>query len=320
MKNKKILILVLSLITRYKKNLTLALSFVGVVSVTILAFAQTGDTSKSSTQSSSSSSSQLPASFGTVGSTFDNSNDDSAADSDVQQCKIINWVGNRVYTIKGSMNMGTHIVFPEASIDVVVGNKSLWTEEHEANHVFIKPNTNKSDGEQTTLTYIGESNASYEFIIKRVSDSENVPCVVITRNGKMLNYTAWNNYKNKDKEVIKYLATQFGQQKKQIISQQQNALDKYRGSIYTGYKWNSSGSWFGNNFVSDVYDDGRWTYVRVSNDNKGVMSIYGVLNSKKTILEFSYDESTKLYRISGIYPQIILAYGKDSVTITRQSA
>ncbi|MEO8965424.1 MAG: TrbG/VirB9 family P-type conjugative transfer protein [Gammaproteobacteria bacterium] len=236
-----------------------------------------------------------------------------------QQCQMIHWIGNRVYTIKGSMNMATHFVFPEPSVDVIVGNKDLWVEEHKLNHVFVKPNTNKSDGSVSTLTYIGESNTSYEFILKRVPDSEAVPCVIVDRNGSMLNSGSWNRYQNRDKEIIQALSSQFEREKTQIIKQQQNALDKYRGTIYTSYKWREAGGWFGHNFVSDVYDDGRWTYIRVNSDNKGVMSICGCVEGKNVVLQFSYDETTKMYRVSGIYPKLTLAYGKDSVVIERQN-
>jgi len=237
-----------------------------------------------------------------------------------QQCQTIHWVGNRVYTIKGSINMATHFVFPESAVDVIVGNKDLWVEEHKLNHVFVKPNTSKSEGEVSTLTYIGESNTSYEFVLKRVPDSEAQPCVIIERNGSMMNNRNWNNYQNRDKQIVQALTSQFEQEKLQIIKQQQNALDKYRGTIYTSYKWKEAGGWFGNNFVSDVYDDGRWTYIRVNSDNKGVMSICGCVDGKNVVLQFTYDETTKMYRVSGIYPKLTLAYGSDSVVIDRQQS
>lgn len=234
-----------------------------------------------------------------------------------QQCQMIHWVGNRVYTIKGSMNMATHFVFPETAVDVIVGNKDLWVEEHKLNHVFVKPNTNKSEGETSTLTYIGDSNTSYEFVLKRVPDSEAVPCVIISRNGGLMNSNSWSNYQNRDREIIQTLTSQFEHEKMQIIRQQQNALDKYRGTIFTNYKWKEAGGWFGHNFVSDVYDDGRWTYIRVNSDNKGVMSICGCVDGKNIVLQFTYDEVTKMYRVSGIYPKLTLTYGRDTVVIYR---
>jgi type IV secretory pathway VirB9-like protein len=242
-------------------------------------------------------------------------------ETEVKHCRTIHWLGNRVYTLQSHKNMSTHIIFPESAVDVVVGNKDLWTQEHQLNHVFIKPNTLLSEGSTSTLSYIGESGNSYEFILSRVEDSNDADeCVVVTRDGEMLNTANWQKFQNKDKAIVDYLTIQNEKQKKQIISQQRNALDKYRGSIYTGYKWQSTNKWLGQNFVSDVYDDGRWTYIRITDDSKGVMAIYGTLDGKKDVLQFKYDETTKMYRISGIYPQLTLAYGKNCVVITRQTA
>jgi type IV secretory pathway VirB9-like protein len=249
----------------------------------------------------------------------DSSHSTDSSVPDVQQCQVIHWVSNRVYTVKGSMNMGTHMVFPETAIDSVVGNKDLWTKEGTLNHVFVKPNSKEPDGNLSTLTFVGKSNTSYEFILKRVPDAQDVPCVIVLRDGDMLNKTAWNNYQDRDKQIIQLMSAQFQQQKNQIIAQQQNALDKYRGMIYTGYTWQSRG-WFGRNLISDVYDDGRWTYIRVNDDNKGIMAIYGMLDGKKNVLQFSYDETNKMYRVAGIYPTLKLAYGKNTLVITRKSA
>lgn len=237
----------------------------------------------------------------------------------VKMCQVIHWIPDRIYTITGSLNMGTHIILPENAIDVIVGNKDLWNESHRVNHVFIKPNSNSSDGSETTITYVGQSNTSYEFIIKRVSDDKAVPCVIVMRDGGMLNNAAWDNYESRDQRIIQLLSKQFSQKEKQIIAQQQNALDKYRGSIYTNYTWRCGG-WFCKDYISDVWDDGRWTYIRVNNDNRGVMAIYGMLDGKEDVLQFRYDETTKEYRVAGIYKQLKLSYGKSSVVINRKSA
>ncbi len=236
----------------------------------------------------------------------------------VQRCQVIHWEPNHVYTITGSLNIGTHVIFPETGVDAVVGNKELWKVEHNLNHVFLKPTSTLPDGEISSLSFVGDSNTSYEFILKRVPDEQAKSCVVIERCGEMMNDTAWDNYQSKDKRMVSLLADQLQQEKKQIISQQQNALDKYRGMIYTRYSSCPSCGWFGKDYVSDVYDDGRWTYIRIQNDCKPIMAIYGELDCKKNLLQFTYDETTKIYRISGIYQKLILSYGNNSITIVRK--
>ena len=237
----------------------------------------------------------------------------------VTRCQVIHWIPNRLYTITGSLDFGTHITFPENAVDVIVGNKGLWTEDHRLNHVFIEPNTDKPEGAESNMTYIGDSNSSYEFILKRVPNDEVIPCVIVERDGGLINNSSWNTYQQQDQNIVHLLADQFNQEKNEIIKQQQNALDKYRGMIYTGYTKQNNAGWFGNDFVSDVYDDGRWTYIRVNNDEKAVMSIYGVIDGKKDVLQYSYDETTKLYRVSGIYQQLILVYGKNQIIINRNN-
>ncbi len=237
----------------------------------------------------------------------------------VTRCQVIHWIPNRIYTITGSLDFGTHITFPENAVDVIVGNKGLWTEEHRLNHVFIEPNTDKPEGAASNMTYIGDSNSSYEFILKRVPNDEVIPCVIVERDGGLINNSSWNTYQQHDQNMVHLITQQFDQEKSEIIKQQQNALDKYRGMIYTGYTKQNNAGWFGNDFVSDVYDDGRWTYIRINNDEKAVMSIYGVIDGKKDVLQYSYDETTKLYRVSGIYQQLILVYGKNQIIINRNN-
>ncbi len=239
-------------------------------------------------------------------------------DTEINKCQIINWQPGNVYTITGSMDMATHIMFPENKVDVVVGNAELWTEESRLNHVFVKPNTDKVEGAQTTLSFISEANNSFEFVIKRVPIGQGTSCVVIKKNGRMLSSTKWETSHQREQRLFNAFATKVDSIKKEMANQQRNALDKYRETIYTGYDFPKGNGWFSSNFVDDVYDDGRWTYIRVKSDNRGVMAIYGEIDGKKNILQFSYDEVSKIYRIAGIYQKLILKYGKDTVTITRK--
>ena len=244
----------------------------------------------------------------------------SAAADNGKLCRKIHWLPNRTYELKGHKNMSTHVVFPESAVDVIVGNKDLWTQEHEQNHVFIKPNTTLAEGNTSTLTFIGDSGNSYEFILTRTDNTdESDSCVVISHDNDMINSPNWHRQEKREKQVVAAVINMEEKQKSEIINQQRSALDQYRGTIYTRYQWKSTDSWFGQNFVSDVYDDGRWTYIRVTDDNKGVMSVYGLMHGKHNVLQFKYDETTKIYRISGIYPELMLAYGDNNVRITRQS-
>lgn len=240
-------------------------------------------------------------------------------------CKVIHWQPDHVYTIKGEINHATHVIFPFAeAVDPVVGNQQLWVVESKANHVFLKPtDITTPDGQSTTLTYIDSHHQSYEFTLQRVtSGADN--CVIIKTDGKLMD-ASWQHYQTPEQHLTQLLEAKLSAQKSSdkkraeaIIAQQRKALNAYRSHIYTHYTWQQDSSWWHKNDINSVYDDGRWTYIRLNTDNKGIMSVSGMINGQKELLQYKYDATNKVYRIAGIYPELILSYDKMHITITRQ--
>ena len=249
----------------------------------------------------------------------------SYANTPTNQCKIIHWKEGSRYTITGSLHLATHMTFPiSKSADPVVGNSELWTIESAGNHVFLKPNSTTDAGKTTTLTYIGQNNRSYEFLLKRV-DQPQTTCFIVEDNGAMLN-SSWKDYQSLDQQKFSWLKAQLNTQKaiskntqNQIIVQQRKALNAYRKRIYTDYTWTGKNSAWHRKIINSVYDDGRWTYIRLNTDNQGVMAIYGLLVGKQTLLESQYDAPNKIYQVAGIYPNLVLVYNKQHIRITRKS-
>ena len=104
-----------------------------------------------------------------------------------------------------------------------------------------------------------------------------------------------------------------GQTRQQI----ENAMMEYRHYIYTRYDWDNGSGFMGQDIVSDVWDDGRWTYVRVLADNKGLLTVAGLVDGKKELIEYQYDRKNKIYKIVGIYPELFLKYGESEITVER---
>ena len=96
------------------------------------------------------------------------------------------------------------------------------------------------------------------------------------------------------------------------------ALRRYRYQIYTRYDWKKSGpSFIGHDFISDVYDDGRFTYIRVNKQNRGIMMIEASLDGQTELIEAKYDTLNKMYTVSGIFPKFTMKYGESKVRIQR---
>lgn len=242
------------------------------------------------------------------------------------RCRVINWQPDRIYILTGSINMATHIIFPVAeAVDPVVGNHDLWNVEAKGNHIFLKPNNEDNpEGKETTMTFIGQDNKSYEFILKRVKSDADT-CVIINSRGSLLD-NSWQSFQTPDQKLIGLLAAKLKSEKRmatdsqeQIIDQQRRTLRDYRSHIYTKYSWKAYGQEARKTYhtINSVYDDGRWTYVHLNTDISGVMSIYGYIDGHKELLQYNYDDFNKVYQISGVYPLLYLRYRNHIVGIKR---
>lgn len=241
------------------------------------------------------------------------------------RCEVIHWQSDHVYTIEGQINQATHVIFPiSKAVNPVVGNGDLWHVESQANHVYLKPtDKDREDGKQSTLSFIGVNNHSYEFVLKRVASGA-PECVVIQDNGGLMD-KSWSQYQTPHQHVMKMLVSQLREEKKQvknsrdqIITQQRNALNRYRSHIFSNYTWKGRGHWWGRHDINSVYDDGRWTYIRLNGDNKGIMSVYGIVSGHQELLQYHYDAQNKVYRVSGIYPRLVMIYDKNTIDIMRR--
>jgi type IV secretory pathway VirB9-like protein len=243
---------------------------------------------------------------------------------DVGVCKTIQYKEGRVYMIKSALYMGTHITLPERlMLDPVAGNNLLWTVEGNGHHVMVQPNSAEKQGFETTLTLITESNASFNFILRRVKENPDT-CVTIKITNKFFKGTKKTSYKT-PRELENMLLEKRIEGYQQQLKEQRDSFDrridevlrKYRSFVYTRYKWTKGEGFKGADLVSDVYDDGRFTFIRVVADQRGVLAVSAEIDGKQEMLEYKLD-SDNIYKISGIYPKFELKYGASSVKIIRK--
>jgi hypothetical protein len=178
------------------------------------------------------------------------------------------------------------------------------------------------NGETTTLTAITQSDNSYDFVVKRnaaVVDN----CIQVVE-GKILDASQRSALEASDssgvggggvlRQKIEALEAKHKDDTEKAVA---DAIRKYRYHIYTRYDWSAGSGFMGEDLISDVYDDGRFTYVRLANDNKGLLTIEAQLSDRKEFVEAKYDDVSKIYKVVGIYPQFTLKYDKTSVKISR---
>jgi len=247
---------------------------------------------------------------------------------DIECCKTIHKKPGQVYVVRAMLHKASHVILPEPILgEPINGNPDLWTVEGANNHLFIKPTSLEKDGTETTVTVIGVSNTSYDFIARRVTTDPDY-CINIKSDGELIQGHAiaqWQAPETRQiaalKQQLTAMRANLEKQQAQAREQVEEAMLAYRGHIYTRYEWTEGGGVFmSKDIISDVWDDGRWTYIRVANDNKGLLTVTGVIDGRKELIEYQYDREGKIYKIVGIYPELELRYDDTEIQVERKDA
>lgn len=248
------------------------------------------------------------------------------------ECTTIGHTDGKRHEIKAMLNSYTQIELPENIMEgtkPLVGNDDLWEKDHAGPHLFIKPTSEHELGKTTSFSAVGESGKSYSFKVVRYKNIDN-NCYKLA-DGVLFNddqrKLLTKKKDNSSAELARLWKEKYMREQRSADDDTQKAvleaLRRYRYQIYTRYNWKKSGyssdseGFIGNNFVSDVYDDGRFTYIRVGKQNRGLMMVEATLEGQTEIIEAKYDTLNKMYTISGIFPQFTLKYGKTKVKIKR---
>ena len=246
-----------------------------------------------------------------------------------EQCRLINYEKHKFVRIKSRLHHGTHIELPEMLIArPVTGNRDLWDVEGENRHIFVKPNDpGTKEGGSTTITAVSQSNRSYHFLVER-SDNDFDLCVVITHDNGFLPEGAFSGFTRRNgeqtalyKEQLDTLQIRLNEEEQATAEKVNAAIDEYRTQLFTGYRWKGGRSPYGKDLVTDVYDDGRFTYIRVRHNLDGVMSLFADNNGKEQFIDYKYDEDKRVYIVTGIYNRIYMkADEKTQIVITRRGS
>lgn len=244
------------------------------------------------------------------------------------QCTLLKHKDGDTHKIPTKLNAYTHIVLPENVMQgtkAIVGNSTLWNSDVAGPHIYIKPTNKGSLGKSTTLSVVGQSGKGYDFLVERHGKLKSacfklVEGVVFDKSHKNA-LTANATKKSNSMELAMLWKDKYYQEKadnKKLVKDSViEALRRYRYQIYTRYTWDEGEGFIGKNLVSDVYDDGRFTYIRVRNQNKGIMIVEAELSDQVEIVEAKFDSLNKMYTVSGIFPKFTLKYGESSLEIER---
>ncbi|NQD64126.1 TrbG/VirB9 family P-type conjugative transfer protein [Enterobacter sp. CM29] len=251
-----------------------------------------------------------------------------SASSLAEQCKLVNWKENMVLRVNSALYLGTRVQLPEGTQIVTAEPRNsnlLWDVAGAANQILIRPTSDEPGGEKTMATVFLSNGKALDIEGTRVPSSRNQPCVVIRgSNGDILSRadrTAINAYSSAGRANASDMRNQLNEMRMSADTDKRqavyDALRKYRYHIYTRYNWSTGKGFAGKNIVADVYDDGRFTYIRLSQPNRGLMAVQAEVGGKKAIVPTKYDDAYAIYSMTGIYPKFTLTLDGVELEIER---
>ena len=235
-------------------------------------------------------------------------------------CRSVNWQRGHIIRLQAQPYKQVHVSLPENGIDVIMGDKELWALDWINNRIFIKPTSRSSEGRSTTITAIGQSGNSYEFLVSRVPESAEIShCVYLNADQGLISRSAWTQAAlGSGTESMAREVSGLREQQRVADRQARDNMKAYRKKLNSNYRWGGGffSRWNGGE-VESVYDDGRFTYVRMKEGGQGLVSITGEIDGKPMLLEYAYDAPTRTYQISGIFPKFVLRSGEQTLAISR---
>ncbi|MDU8539829.1 TrbG/VirB9 family P-type conjugative transfer protein [Pseudomonas syringae pv. actinidiae] len=248
-------------------------------------------------------------------------------------CRVIHWKPDAVLTINSAMYLGTRIELPADNLIPPKSSSELWDAEGAANQVLIKPNSDTEQGKTGVVRIWTTDGSSYDVVTNRASNAQNDVCVKIVSDGMFFTPGARDALNGQSSnlargaaasgEQVQALQQQLMRQKQESQAQTQKAvyeaLRRFRYHVYTGYTWNQGKGFEAEGLVTDVYDDGRFTYIRLDKPNRGLMSVETVVGGKTAVVPTKYDDAYGMYVISGIYPSFNLKMDDSEMSIERKN-
>jgi len=249
-------------------------------------------------------------------------------------CRVIHWKPDSVLQINSALYLGTRVELPADNLIPPVSSSELWNAEGAANQVMIKPNSDTAQGKSGIIRIWTTDGNSYDVVANRASDTQNDVCVKIVADGMFFTPGARDALNSQSSNIargaaasgqqVQMLQQQLLRQKQESQAQTQKAvyeaLRRFRYHVYTGYTWNQGKGFEAKGLVTDVYDDGRFTYIRLDKPNRGLMSVETVVGGKTAVVPTKYDDAYGMYVISGIYPSFNLKMDESEMSIERKDS
>jgi len=255
-----------------------------------------------------------------------------AAEAQAASCRVIHWKPDSVLTINSALVLGTRIEFPSDLLFDPVTSSTLWDAEGQATQVVVKPNSTEDLGKSAVVRVFTNDGNAYDVLASRApAGSTGDVCVKVVADGMFFTpgarsaMTAQSGRMAQGAAAMGMQVQQTQQQLVQVRRQAEDdkkkavmeALRRFRYHVYTRYTWSEGKGFSAKGIVTDVYDDGRFTYIRLDKPNRGLLSVETEVGGKNAVVPTKYDDAYGMYVISGIYSKFTLKQDEAEIKIAR---
>lgn len=242
-------------------------------------------------------------------------------------CRVVEWNSDTVITVNSAVNHGTRIQFPsDLKRDPSSSNPEMWEAAGEMNQVLLKPTSKTKYGTSAVIRVFTVAGYAYDVHVNRSNHVNQDICVKVVHDvdrfatvNDELSAMAFVGPQTQQALMFQNMQHQNQMTEQQRVSDDRvrkaivESLRRYRYHIYTRYMWPDNET-----IISDVYDDGRFTYIRLNRSNAGLMSVESKLGGKTEVVEADYDDSYGMYQIVGIYPEFTMILNNNRIEINRR--
>lgn len=240
------------------------------------------------------------------------------------KCQVLAARPGTRYSLRATLQVSTHVTFP-APIEAFENTlPKLWDVSTYDNSLWARPNTSTPEGARTGVSVRLKNGDHYDFVFY-AADSLNPArsCVEITdRRARYSGPTAADLAAQQAAEEARQASFDDAVEniRRQAENQANDAIKAFQYSMNTAYDWRpatkeSTGM---NSLISAVYDDGRYTYVRIRTTGFGLPSLSARDRNKDIVVQYSYDDLTGVYTVLGLYDTLRLSVGANVIEIHRK--
>lgn len=215
-----------------------------------------------------------------------------------------------IVTIPTKIRFTTVVVLPESEriVDFVVGDKAFWVIEGIENFAYIKPS---KAGASTNVTLITATAKLYSFVLNEVSEADGTPDlkIFIQDSEPELAPTRPRFVRIEEADELRDALVQ-------IVEDAEKDKERFRRNygkqLHFVYKFKKNKKPF---YVSAIYHDGKFTYIRSDAQEKPALYEYTEDNGTLNLVNFQMEDG--LYIVPKVLDRGRLSIGKRKLDFER---